>query len=66
MDDYVFDKSIFYYGFTILAYGHHEYILEIKESLLIKRDRPVRNKNVSSVNCFFLAITRTLNVFIIP
>ena len=27
--------------FIILAYGHHKYILEIKESLLLKRDRPV-------------------------
>ena len=34
--------------FTILAYGHHKYILKIKESLLIKRDRPVLNKNISS------------------
>ena len=37
-----FDKS------TFLAYGHHKYILEIKESLLIKHDRPVLNKNISS------------------
>ena len=29
--------------FTILAYEHHKYTLEIKESLLIKRDRPVIN-----------------------
>ena len=34
--------------FTILAYGHYKHILEIKESLLIKRDRPVLNKNISS------------------
>ena len=39
--------------FTILAYGHHKYILEIKESLLIKRDRPVLNKNISSAKLFF-------------
>ena len=38
--------------FTILAYGHHKYILEIKESLLIKRDRPVVNKNISSAKLF--------------
>ena len=38
--------------FTILAYGHHKYILEIKESLLIKRDRPVLNKNISSAKLF--------------
>ena len=40
--------------FTILAYGYHKYILEIKESLLIKRDRPVLNKNISSVKLFLL------------
>ena len=38
--------------FTILAYGHHKYILEIKESLLIKRDRLVLNKNISSAKLF--------------
>ena len=38
--------------FTILAYGLHKYILEIKESLLIKRDRPVLNKNYSSAKLF--------------
>ena len=37
---------------TILAYGHHKYILEIKENLLIKRDRPVLNKNISSAKPF--------------
>ena len=38
--------------FTILAYGHHKYIFEIEESLLIKRDRPVLNKNISSATLF--------------
>ena len=38
--------------FTILAFGHHKYILEIKESLLIKCDRPVLNKNISSAELF--------------
>ena len=38
--------------FNILTYGHHKYILEIKESLLIKRDRPVLNKNISSAKLF--------------
>ena len=33
--------------FTILAYGHHKHILEIKKSLLIKHDRPVLNKTIS-------------------
>ena len=38
--------------FTILAFGHHKYIFEIKESLLIKCDRPVLNKNISSTKLF--------------
>ena len=38
--------------FTILAYGHHKYILEIKESLFVKRDRPVLHKNISSAKLF--------------
>ena len=48
--------------FTILAYGHHKYILEIKESLLIKRDRPGLKKNNSSAKLFERL---KLNVFII-
>ena len=33
---------------TILAHGKKKYLLEIKESLLIKRDQLVLNKNFSS------------------
>ena len=39
-------------GFTILAYGHHKYLPKIKENLLIIRDRPVLNKNISSAKLF--------------
>ena len=38
--------------FTILASGHHKYILEIKESLLVERNRSVLNKNISSAKLF--------------
>ena len=34
--------------FTILAHGNKKYFLEIKESLLIKHDQPVLNKNIGS------------------
>ena len=51
--------------FTILAYGH-KYILEIKKSLLVNRDRPVLKRILVLLNCFFLTLTRTLNVFITP
>ena len=37
---------------TILEYVHHKYILEINESLLIKCDRPVLRKNISSAKLF--------------
>ena len=38
--------------FTILAKGNNKFVLEIKESLLIKRDRPILNKNISSAKLF--------------
>ena len=42
---------------------NHKYIFEIKESLFIKRERPVLNKNISSAKLF---LYDTFNVFIIP
>ena len=44
--------NICIWAYGILAYGHHKYILEIKESLLIKRDKLVLNKNISSAKLF--------------
>ena len=38
--------------FTILAQGTNKLLLEIKKSLLIKRDKPVLNKNISSAPLF--------------
>ena len=38
--------------FTILAQGTNNFLLEIKESLLIKRDKPILNKNISSAPLF--------------
>ena len=38
--------------FTALAHGHHQYIIQIKESLLIKRDRLRIYKNISSAKVF--------------
>ena len=38
--------------FLILAYGNNGIVLEIKESLLIKWDKPVLNKNISSARLF--------------
>ena len=38
--------------FTILANWNNKFVLEIKESLLFKRDRPILNKNISSTKLF--------------
>ena len=38
--------------FTILTNRNNKFVLEIKESLLIKRDRPILNKNISSAKLF--------------
>ena len=38
--------------FTILVQGTNKFLLEIKESLLIKRDKPILNKNISSAPLF--------------
>ena len=40
--------------FSILAHGNNRFVLEIKESLLIKQDKPVLNKNSSSARLFLL------------
>ena len=42
--------------FTILAHGSKKYLLEIKESLLIKRDQPVLNKNISSATLHLMSL----------
>ena len=39
-------------NFTILAQRTNKFLLEIKESLLIKRDKPILNKNISSAPLF--------------
>ena len=38
--------------FTILANRNNKFVLAIKESLLIKRDRPILNKNINSAKLF--------------
>ena len=40
------------FEFTILTNGNNKFVLEIKESLLIKWDRPILNKNISSAKLF--------------
>ena len=38
--------------FTTLTNGNNKFVLETKENLLIKRDRPILNKNLSSAKLF--------------
>lgn len=38
--------------FTILVNGNNQFVLEIKESWLIKQDRTIFNENTSSVKWF--------------
>ena len=38
--------------FTILTHGNNKFDFEIKESLLIKRHRPILNKSISSTKLF--------------
>ena len=40
--------------FTILTNRNNKFDLEIKENLLIKRDRSILNKNISSAKLFLL------------
>ena len=42
------DKNPSFDAFTILAHGNKKYLLEIKESLLIKCYKPILNKNIKS------------------
>ena len=49
--------------FNILAYDHEKYILEMKESLLIKRNRPVLNKNISSAKLFIFGNSQNFERF---
>ena len=39
--------------FTILINGNNKFVLETKKSLLVKRDRPILNKNINSAKLFF-------------
>ena len=38
-----------FYNFSVLAQENKKYLLEIKESLLIMRDKPSLNRNINSV-----------------
>ena len=38
--------------FTILKNGNNKFVLQIKRSVLIKRDRPILNKSISSAKSF--------------
>ena len=39
-------------NFSVLAHENKEYLLEIKESLLIMRDKPSLNRNINSTSLY--------------
>ena len=41
---------IFFDNFSVLAHENKKYLLEIKESLLIMRDKPSLNRNIDKVS----------------
>ena len=47
-----FTNGIYYFRLPTFYKGNNKFVLEIKESLLIKRDRPILNKNISSAKLF--------------
>ena len=51
--------------FTILKNVNNKFNLEIKESLLVKRDKPILNKNISSAKLFLFDNSYLFNRFFI-
>lgn len=51
--------------YTVLANGNNKFVLEIEERLLIKRDRPVLNKSISSAKLFPFDNNKFFNRFFI-
>ena len=50
---------------TIFAHGQNNYILEIKERLLIIQDKPVLYKNISSIKWSLFGHNYNLNRFFV-
>ena len=48
----VCDHSPSFEDFTVLAHGSNKFLLELKESLLIKLNKPELNNNISSAPLF--------------
>ena len=51
--------------FTISVNGNNKLVLEIKNSLFIKRDRPILNENISSAKLFLIENSQYFNLFFI-
>ena len=49
-----FNNLSSFYNFSILAHENKKFLLEIKESLLIVRDKPSLNRNISSAPLYLL------------
>ena len=55
----------FFEEFTILTNGDNKFVFEIKESLPIKRDRPILNKNIRSPKLLLFDNSYLFNRFFI-
>ena len=49
--------------FKVLGKESNHWLLEIKESLFIKRDRPSLNKNITPRNCFYFSFVMSIISF---
>ena len=66
------DNNTSFDELSILAHGNNKYLLEIKESIYIKRDQPFLNKNIRSttlhlfdtVSCHWLVFIVIIVIFI--
>ena len=53
----------FFEEFAILKDGANKFVIEIKESLLMKRDSPISNKNIASAKLFVFDNSYLFNRF---
>lgn len=50
IQDYLLESNnhLFFKEFRVLPHGNEKYLPQLKESILIKRDKPILNKNIIS------------------
>ena len=58
------DHIVVWDDFKVLGRESNHWLLEIKESLFIKRDKPSLNKNINSQKCFYFHLRFVSSTFI--